>query len=262
MSQAFVCRGPRNLRHQRGQSTVEFVVIALALVPLLIGITLLGKYLDLMNATEQASRYVAFEGMARNSSNSWKSDVELAAEVRRRFFSNSDAPVKTNDTAGDFSAHRNPLWTDHTGRPFLDTFAQDVGVRTTIADRNAIATARPIANALNLPSANWYTGQVTVTPANVPEFRPFDGLNLNITRRTVLLADTWTAANAAEVRRRIEGGGALVYPIGQIDGVFNALGQIPRLVRDPAMRLGAFDWDIVPCDRLVSATPGGPGGCP
>jgi TadE-like protein len=255
------CRHHRH--HQRGQSTVEFVVVALALVPLLIGITLLGKYLDLMNTTEQASRYVAFEGMARNSSNSWKSDAELAAEVRRRFFSNSDAPVKTNDIAGDFSAHRNPLWTDHTGRPFLDNFAQDIGVRTTIANRNTLPVlARQVASGLNLPNANWYTGQVIVTPANVPEFRPFDALNLNIARRTVVLADTWTATNAAEVRRRIEDGGAVVYPIGQIDGVFNALGQIPRLVRDPAMRLGDFDWDIVPCDRLVSATPGGPGGCP
>jgi Flp pilus assembly protein TadG len=253
---------PMSASCQRGQSTVEFVVIALALVPMLIGITLLGKYLDLMNTTEQASRYVAFEGTTRNSSNTWKSDAELATEVRRRFFSTSDAPIKTNDTAGDFAAHRNPLWTDHTGRPFLNNFAQDVGVRTTIADSNAIAAARPIANALNLPSANWYTGQVTVQPANIPEFRPFDDLNLRITRRTVLLADTWTAANPREVRDRIEDGGVLVYPIGQISGVFNALGQIPRLVRDPAMRLGDFDWDIVPCDRLVSATPGGPGGCP
>jgi TadE-like protein len=247
---------------QRGQATVEFVVIAAALVPLLVGISLLGKYLDLMNTTEQASRYVAFEGMARNSSNTWKSDAELASEVRRRFFSNSDAPIKTNDTAGDFAAHRNPMWTDHTGRPFLNNFAQQVGVRTTIADSNAIAAARPIANALNLPSANWYTGQVTVTPSSIPEFRPFDALNLRINRRTVLLADTWAAGDAAQIRSRIEDGGLSVYPIGTMDGIFNALGQVPAIVRDPTMRLGAFNWDVVPCDRLVAATQGGPGGCP
>jgi Flp pilus assembly protein TadG len=248
--------------HQRGQSTVEFVVIALALVPLLIGVTLLGKYLDLMNATEQASRYVAFEGASRNSSNTWKSDTELATEVRRRFFSTSAAPIKTNDSAGDFAAHRNPLWTDHTGRPFLDNFAQDVGVQTTIANQDAIPLVNPVANALSLPSANWYTGTVTVRPANIPEFRPFDNLNLRIARRTVLLADAWTASNSAQIRQRIQGGGLQVYPLGQVDGVFNALGQVPRLVRDPGFRLGDFDWDIVPCDRLASTTPGGPGGCP
>jgi Flp pilus assembly protein TadG len=248
-------------RHQRGQSTVEFIVIAIVLVPLLISVTLMGKYLDLMNATEQASRYVAFEGTTRNSSNSWKSDAELAAEVRRRFFTTSNAPIKTNDTAGDFAAHRNPLWTDHTGRPFLDNFAQDVGVQTIIANRNAIPAAGFVADALNLPSANWYTGAVTVQPANVPEFRPFDNINLSITRRTVLLADPWTANNAAQIRQRIQNAG-VVYPLGQVDGVFNALGQIPRIVNDPGLRLGNFDWDIVPCDRLVAAQPGGPGGCP
>jgi TadE-like protein len=240
--------------NQRGQATVEFTVLALVLVPLLIGAVLVGKYLDLMNATEAASRYVAFEGMARNSSSRWKSDAELAAEVRRRFFSNADAPVKTNDTAGDFAAHRNPLWTDHTGRAFISDFAQEVSVQTRIEGRNAIAAARPYANSFDLPDQNWYTAAVTVRPANVPEFRPFDALNLNITRRTVLLADPWTARNAADVRGRIEGS-LLAYPIAQIEPLVNLIGQIPPLILDPALRLSAFDWDAVPCDRLV-------GGCP
>jgi Flp pilus assembly protein TadG len=239
---------------QRGQATVEFAVLALVLVPLLIGAVLVGKYLDLMNATESASRYVAFEGMARNSSSSWKTDAELAAEVRRRFFSNADAPVKTNDTAGDFAAHRNPLWTDHTGRAFISDFAQDVSVQTRIEGRNAIAAARPYANSFDLPDQNWYTAAVTVRPANVPEFRPFDALNLNITRRTVLLSDPWTARDAADIRGRIEGS-ILAYPIGRIEPLVNLIGQIPPLILDPALRLSAFEWDVVPCDRLV-------GGCP
>lgn len=239
---------------QRGQATVEFAVLALVLVPLLIGTVLVGKYLDLMNATEAASRYVAFESMARNSSNRWKTDADLAAEVRRRFFSNSDAPVKTDDTAGDFAAHRNPLWTDHTGRAFVSDFAQQVSVQTRIDGRNTIAAARPLAESFDLPDQNWYTAAVTVRPVNVPEFRPFDALNLNITRRTLLLSDPWTARNAADVRGRIEGS-LLAYPIARIEPVVNLIGQIPPMILDPALRLSAFDWDVVPCDRLV-------GGCP
>ncbi len=246
---------PTTLRlRQQGQATVEFIVIALVMVPLLICTLLMGKYLDLMNATEQASRYVAFEGTTRNSSNSWKTDAELAAEVRRRFFSNSTSPVKTGDTAGDFTAHRNPIWTDHTGRPFLENFAQSVGVQTNVDSRNAIAAARPLANSLNLPSQNWYTGAVTVRPGNIPEFRPFDALNMSVTRRTVLLADAWTARDAADVRSRIEGSTPL-YPARLLQPLIDTLGTLPTLVFDPALRLGNFDWDVVPCDRLI-------GGCP
>jgi Flp pilus assembly protein TadG len=239
---------------QRGQSTVEFVVVALVLTPLIISLLLLGKYLDLMNTTEQASRYVAFEGSTRNSSSSWKTDTELAAEVRRRFFSTSDAPVKTGDIAGDFSAHRNPLWTDHAGRPLLDNFTQNVGVQTQISSRSAIAAASPIANSLNLPSQNWYTGTVTVRPNNIPEFEPFDRLNLNVSRRTVLLADSWAARGPTQVRRSIEGS-TVLYPARLVQPIIDAVGTLPTLVYDPALRLGEFDWDVVPCDRLV-------GGCP
>lgn len=241
-------------RLQRGQATVEFVVACLALVPLLIAIPLLGKYLDLFQASESASRYVAFEGMARNSSSSWKSDAELSMEVRRRFFSNSDAPVKTGDAAGDFTANRNPMWTDHTGNPLLDKFEDDVKVATTVTGKNAIAATQAFAPQLGLSTNNWYTAAVTVKMANVPSFAPFDAINLSTTRRTVLLADAWTARDNAQIRNRIEDGGLTVYPIGKVKALVDLIGMIPPLVNDPALVVSDFDWDVVPCDRLV-------GGC-
>jgi hypothetical protein len=238
---------------QRGQSTVEFVVLALVLTPLFIAVPLVGKYIDLMNATESASRYVAFEAMARNSASTWKTDAELAAEVRRRFFSNSDAPIKTADVAGDFAAHRNPVWTDHTGRPFLDRFEEDVGVRTQVDSRNAIAAAYTIAGSLGLSERNWYTASVTVRAAAIPEFAPFDVAGLSITRRTVLLGDAWTARSAANVRSRIEGS-PYTYPPDALRDAFNLIGTIPPTIYDPRMRMGDHDWDVVPCDRMI-------GGC-
>lgn len=239
---------------QRGQSTVEFVVLALVLTPLFIAVPLVGKYIDLMNATESASRYVAFEAMARNSATTWKSDAELAAEVRRRFFSNSDAPIKTNDVAGDFTAHRNPMWTDHTGRPFLSRFEDDVGVSTQVASRNALAADMGIASAMGLSERNWYTASVTVRTAAIPEFAPFDAAGLSITRRTVLLADAWTARDAAQIRSRIEEGAPYTYPPRAMREAFDIIGTIPATIYDPRMRMGDHDWDVVPCDRLI-------GGC-
>ncbi|RZL40554.1 MAG: hypothetical protein EOP35_00525 [Rubrivivax sp.] len=241
-------------RSQHGQATVEFVVACLVMVPLFIAIPLLGKYLDLFQTSEAASRYVAFEGATRNSSNSWKNDAELSMEVRRRFFSASDAPVKTGDAAGDFTAHRNPVWTDHAGRPLLANFENDVTVRTTVAGKTAIAAADVFAPRLGLSNDNWYTGEVSIRIADIPGFAPLDAIGLTTTRRTVLLADSWTARSNAQIRQRIEDGGLPVYPIGQAAALVNVIGAVPPLVLDPALRVGDHDWDVVPCDRLT-------GGC-
>lgn len=239
--------------HLAGQATVEFVVACLVLVPMFIAVPLLGKLQDMLQASESASRYVAFEAAARNNSSSWKSDGELSAEVRRRFYSTTDAPIKTGDTAGEFKAHRNPMWTDQAGRPLLASFADDIKVDTQVQGKNAIVAAKPVADSLDLSGRNWYQGQITIKIANIEHFEPFDAINLSASRRTVLLADAWTARNPAMVRSRIEDA-ALLYPIGQVSGLINALGQTPTLVFDPAMKLGNFDWDLVPCDRLI-------GGC-
>ena len=248
---------PAGPQPQRGQATTEFVVLALVLVPLFIVVPLVGKYLDVMQTAEAASRYVAFEATTRNSSNSWKTDAELAAEVRRRFFSNPNASIKTNDAAGDFAAHRNPVWSDHTGRPLIANFETDVGVKGSVTDMNAIpVTDLPLIgfrSALDLPNANLYTGAVTVKIADIANFAPFDKIGLSTSRKTVLLADAWTAHSASAVRGKIEDA-VLMYPMGKLKEVIDPVGMLPTLVFDPALKVGDFDWDIVPCDRLV-------GGC-
>ena len=138
---------------------------------------------------------MAFEAAARNSSNAWKTDTQLAAEVRRRGFSNSDAPVKTDDTAGDFAADRNPVWTDHTGRTRSSTTSMTTwGVNGKVQGLNAIASAL-YSGSLGLSNHNLYTGTVTVKMANVKNFDPFDHIDLSASRKTVLLADAWTARN-------------------------------------------------------------------
>lgn len=241
-------------RGQRGQATTEFVVVAMwVLVPLFILVPFLGKLQDMFQAAESASRYVAFEGMARNSSNSWKSDAELSLEVRRRFFSHSKAPIKTGDAAGDFSADRNPLWSDHVARPLLVKFEDDVKVHTKIGEKNAIAAAHGLlgfADDLNLSKSNWYTGEVSINIANFPEIKEFADINLKTTRRTVILADAWTARGPGQIRSKIEDGGLKVYPLGMAKPLVDTIGLIPTLVYDPALKLGEFDWDVVPCDRL------------
>ena len=83
-------------RAQTGQALIEFLVVALALLPLFLLIPVIAKYQSIAQATQMASRYAAFDGLVRNEvQNSSKPLDQLQDEVRRRIFSNSDAPIKT-----------------------------------------------------------------------------------------------------------------------------------------------------------------------
>lgn len=243
---------------QRGQSTVEFVVLALVLVPLLLAVPLVGKYLDLAQTAAVAGRYAAFEGAVRHSSASggWKTDAELAMEVRRRFFSNSDAPVKTGDAAGDFNAHRNTLWFDHRGDPLLPKFVTSVGVKTS---REPLAQpfGALYAQAFDLAQDNLYSGRVTVAVADIAGFEPFDTLGLSISRATTVLADPWAASRPGRIEQRIRSDGW--DPLGSFPyQPLEALGGNP--VVDLALTLfeygapppdiGRVEPDRVPSDRL------------
>ena len=136
----------------RGQSTTEFLVLALIIVPLFVLVPLLGKLLDLSHAATVASRYVAFETAIRGPAAD-KDDATLAAEARRRLFGASDAPVKTGDVAGDNARYRNPLWADHHGDSLLPKLDQGVVLNRAVRSRTVLPLLlAPFASSFNLPN--------------------------------------------------------------------------------------------------------------
>ena len=246
-------------RLQRGQSTVEFVVLSLVMVPLLLIVPLLGKYMDIAQTTAVASRYTAFEGTVRHSSSTdgWKSDAELAQEVRRRFFSNSDAPIKTNDTAGNFNAHRNTLWFDHHGTPLLSDFVKNVGVQT--KKETLSQPFGTLASSFKLPQDNLYTGQVTANIDDIPNLKPFDVIGLSVIRHTTVLVDPWAASGPAQVTAKIQGAG-LLFPYQPLEVI---AAPLSILMSNPLMAIlgtentppevGRVNPDQVPADRVLEA---------
>lgn len=242
-------------QHVCGQSTIEFLVLASVLLPLFLIVPLLGKQLDIAQAAASASRYVAFEGTVRHggSLQAWKSDAQLADEVRRRFFSASVAPVKTGDIAGDFAAHRNPLWSDHRGNSLLPVFATNVGA----ASRRE-ALPQPLgavfASGMGLDANNLHTGAVRVNVADVAGLAPFDALGLSIERHTTTLVDTWSAAGPAAVRsalRRERWNVAGHFPFGLLETLALPLKLSPPVLeRVELPDIGRVDPDIIPADRL------------
>jgi hypothetical protein len=255
-------RKPMKARHyclwQRGQSTVEFVVLALVMLPMLLIVPLLGKYMDIAQATTLASRYVAFEAVARHSSSAgnWKSDSELAQEVRRRFFSNSDAPVKTGDKVGDFNAHRNTLWFDYRGNPLIAKLDDNLSVRTgveTMLRPNVVSAI--FAGKLGLSYDNVYSGEVGVALADVAGLQPFDAIGLSIVRKTALLADPWEARDPGAVSAAIRRDGSDLpgpFPYQPLSTIAAPLGVWIRLL-EPTPDIGRVEPDRVPADRLGSA---------
>lgn len=257
---------------QKGQALTEFLVASVVVVPLFLLIPMIGKYQDMAHSTLMASRYVAFDAITRNDRvNSWKPEAQLAQEVQRRFFSNSRAPIKTGDAAGNFRSHRNGMWTDAFGNPLLRNFDQDVrvsyGFGAGSTHNDGFSGSRDgapfsLMGNFNLSRRGIYTANVAVTVANLPAglrlIEPFDNIDLVINRSTTVLLDPWSGRDPQEVQNRLRN--TLVNPgnrlasirpmtnlvVDGLDGRILGLGNI----RGPSLGDVQFWRDVVPADRL------------
>ena len=109
---------------QRGQSLVEAVVLAAALVPLLLAIPLLAKYQDLRHAVIAASRSAAFECSVRPdecAGGTQAGQATLADDLRRRHFARHDHDLLSNDALADDppAEQGNRFWVDRRGERLL-----------------------------------------------------------------------------------------------------------------------------------------------
>lgn len=260
----------RVVRVQRGQALTEFLVVALALVPLFLLIPMVAKYQDLSHHTQMAARYAAFDAMVHNDgAGAWKPEAQLANEVRRRFFSNSDAAIKTNDVAGEFNAHRNLFWVDPVGAPLIRQFPDiqvtygprrnphhDGGFEAA-SDMASFVLARP----LDLRSEGIYSANVHVRLANLPAglrfYEPFDRIDLSMERNTALLINPWTARDPVQVEEKLLAS-PVIFPTGMlapISGIVSSfIGVVEAPGNIPGPKLGRLDFyrDVVPKDRLRS----------
>jgi hypothetical protein len=119
-----------NRNDNQGQAMTEFVIsAAFVLVPLFIIIPIVGKYVDVKQATVQAARYEAWEYTVNysnlneepsgftavgNSRKPVKPVTQVQRESRQRFFSRGDLPIDSvQDRAGFDQNQVNPLWRYH-----------------------------------------------------------------------------------------------------------------------------------------------------
>ncbi|MCC2961273.1 hypothetical protein LK540_12655 [Massilia sp. IC2-278] len=265
-----------------GQALVEFLGLALILVPFLLLLPMIAKYQDIAHATDMAARYVAFDATVRNDANggNWKPNGELAGEVRRRFFSNPTAPIKTNDTPGDFKAHQNLFWRDPLDNALIRNFDSDVRIsfgESASPDRGAgFRGVNEGAifirhDALGVKARGVFRGNVSVSVANLPDsltgptksYERLKSLDLVIRRHVDLVPDGWTAKDPDQTASRIDSaeintGSTFKLPLFEflppvIEAAVVVMESPSGCFSHCGPKLGELDYwkEVVPADRIV-----------
>ncbi|MGD9946727.1 MAG: hypothetical protein AB7F71_20305 [Burkholderiaceae bacterium] len=273
-------------RRQRGQALIEALVAMIVLVPLAVLLVLLGKFQSMQQATILASRTLAFECTVRIERCSDPHALAvLVDELRVRHFGRIDREILSEDRVSDPAAdgERNPLWSEHGGRPLLERFA-DVGGATSpqrfdaglsvALGRAAVADPSNLLGSLAGPSrfgldveAGMIDAriQVSVSPSRSgnQSLSKLGSLPLTMRARTVVLTDAWNASlpyggQPHTVEQRVEAG-------RRLDGVREtAIGlgyQLSLWTIDLMSLIGlepaadgfqpyAIDVDRIPIDRI------------
>ena len=241
---------------QKGHALTEFIVLAIALVPLFLLMPLIGKYQDISHSVLAASRYVAFDMLTRY--NNPKPQAQLEQEVRHRFFSSSTSAIKTNDAAGDVKTDQNPHWRDPQNRALISKFS-DIQVHTNWEETTgSVAALNNSANeTVRLPKRDLFTATITVPIINLPTglryYKPLDKLNLQISRRTSVAPDTWAASGPGQVQAQLDR--PLLIPLSTALKTLSPFVKTFNKVVDPGVsepKLGELQFwaDQLPLDRL------------
>ena len=265
-------RGTAGFNNQAGHAIAEFVAMSAVLVPMALLVPALGKIADMNHAAIESSRYVAWERTIASAAD--KSDATIAEEVRRRFFSDIDAFILTNEGSQAGDDQRQQLWRDHRGNWMLRGY-NDVTIQTAENDTPGSAAGMVadlmsgFMNAMGSFSGDDDTGisgrglfraDVNVNVGSIP-LTPFDsgtdcaGGQTNATflcirRHNVILGDTWASGNSSQMERRVR---ALVptSAFEQFSDVTDLIGSIPILSEFRDFRPGYVAPDtVLPPDRL------------
>ena len=242
------------VKHQRGQSLVESAIACVVVVPLFVGVYLLGQYMHVRQVTQQSARAAAWD--AAVSSNVYATSGSLPAQnlaqdrMRALQFGALDTKV-----AGAAAPSRltDPMLTTFAGRDLvltnnvlLRTYTNAKSPALTEKVLGAITTATKSIGLGAFPPDpdGLLTAEVHVKPEHVTSrngqamsfMAPLDTLDLDFHGRTVLLADAWNAQGS-----------------GENDDGNPASGASPRSVRMSIRPLVISEYGGSSADKLLDA---------
>ncbi len=280
-------RGPRI---QRGQSLVEMAIACIALVPLFIGVMLLGQYTHIRQQTQAAARSAAWDATVSpnivNNVGGLPSQGGEQDRMRALQFGKTETTLR-NITAP--AQLQDAMLTTFAGRQLvlaanvtLGTYSngKSPGVLEKVLDPVSKLTKSAGLGAFPPDGSGLITSEVHVKPEHLTDssghalafLDPLDTMDLDFHGRTVLLADAWNAngsgedsnGNGTDVLRSVRTSIKPLTPadwLGStwdkgISSVVHVLGEIPLI--DDLITPG-FDHfepgrtapDVVPSDKLV-----------
>lgn len=271
----------------RGQALIELMVALTALVVVTLGVSWLGRLLDMRQAHIAAARALAFECTVRPGACAQAAtDPHLAGELRTRAFASERYGVRSTESlAGSVQpSEGRSLWVDRSGAPLLERF-EDVTIavsperfNTPFAfvgsqgDRAFPGAVRVLSElggpgrfGLNL-EGGLVRAQVQTEVSRTARadgwISRLSGMPLMLRAHLVVLTDAWNAsgpqgAAADSVQTRVEAGARV--PL--VEPALRAAWLPMRALLAAGGLLGfessarqlepyAIDMDIVPPDRL------------
>jgi Flp pilus assembly protein TadG len=281
---------PPFLRHgrQRGQAMVEFVIAAtFFLVPLFLGIVILGKFSDVQHTTNMAGRYGAWErtvwyddaGTKFDTYNgaNHKSAGEIGNEIAVRLINDhtlATSVIKNTDkSATTFANGIDPMWHDNEGKAYLDNYDQQSTTITKEAPATDMAgTAISLLNTLSIPgitgtivppvpSDTLAVAQVSFNriAQNSQAYRRLwpkstvwvaDWTGVDFTATGAILSNTWYANGSDSTKAMVEESVPMSKGLGNIAGNAAVIGMKLWDIGGPKSEIGKVAPDVVPADRL------------
>lgn len=248
----------RHARWQRGQSMSEFLVSLIALVPVFLAITYLGRYADLHQRATQASRYAAFQRTMQPNT-AILSDADLQDQMRARFFlapkALHDGRIQSDDSvAGITDAKKSPaIWSDLSGKALLAK-PGDVTMTWDSPSMGSTGTVALLDKAFDLVGKDYGTGHramvemTLVNRLNQAEKAP---AALKLAAAT---AAPGTALTANGGKGTADAARNLVFSAWIPSLVTDALGFVIGLFEPEAPEIGCIKADTVPNNRLEGAS--------
>ncbi|MDB3935135.1 pilus assembly protein [Granulosicoccus sp.] len=134
--------------YQSGSAMVEFTLILGVILPVGLGIAMLGKLTDLQQTTEQAGRYSAWEATVYSRQ---ALDEQQRAAVDERFFHAQDSDISSIAASGQASVEKNTLWgepTAHAGS-LRELSSVSRAAETTVASDYTFDTGKATASRIS-----------------------------------------------------------------------------------------------------------------